>query len=754
MNILFVTYGLPVPPDSGARIRDFNLISRIAAEHDVSVLSLLEFPDELDHAEPLRAICSNVDGVVARRSWLGTAVAAIGGFLEGRPVATTPFIYRDLAQRIREMTGSRQFDVVQIEHSFLAPYRDALAPGYKGATVLSLHNIGAQQYRSMYDMSSGAARLPAAIKRFLMRGWEAAYAQQFDRTIVVSDRDRERLLETAPGCRVAVIENGVDCNKLRPLAMPQPDRQEILFVGTMGYLPNRDGARYFCREILPIIRESLPDCRLTIAGSGGLEHLSDLARPGLIEITGRVADLQPYYARSRVAVVPLRSGGGSRLKILEAMAFGRPVVSTSLGREGLDLVDGREILTADEPGTFARQVVTLIEDQQRWTEQVSAARLRVEQSYDWSLIAGRLDALYGRLCRARPEMQQEAGDAAGSRSAATPRISVVVPVYNMRDDLSKCIDALEKSAVRDYQLIVVDDHSNDGSGESARARCDYFVRQDRNQGQAAARNLGARFAKADLLFFLDADVLVEPGTLGLVLEAFENEPGISALFCSYQHDTLPGNFVSQFKNLQHHYTHQVSSREAATFCGGFGAIRRPVFEQHGGFDESQRAMEDVELGYRLHRAGHRISLCPWIQLTHTKKYSLGGLVKSDVLQRAIPWTRVMLEQRVIRNDLNTKSNNITSVLVVFLMCMAPFLPWFWSRALPLAEVVLLLILVLLNRKFLAFLRRKRGARFALRAIPMIWLQYVYSGFGLVLGVLSFGRERFMALAGSSAGRPK
>jgi len=308
--------------------------------------------------------------------------------------------------------------------------------------------------------------------------------------------------------------------------------------------------------------------------------------------------------------------------------------------------------------------------------------------------------------------------------------------------------------MRDYQLIVVDDYSSDDSGAAAIGRCDHFVRQDRNRGQAAARNRGVRFAKAGILFFLDADVLVEPGTLGQVLEAFEREPGISALFCSYQQDTLPGNFVSQFKNLQHHYTHQVSSREAATFCGGFGAIRTLVFEQLGGFDESQRAMEDVELGYRLHRAGHRIRLCPRIQLTHTKRYSLLGLVKSDVLQRAIPWTRVMLEQRVMRNDLNTKSNNIASVLVVFLMCIAPLLPWLWSSALLLAETMLLLILVLLNRHFLAFLRRMRGMRFTLQAIPMIWLQYFYSGVGLVLGVLSFGRERLKALIQSTSVKPK
>ena len=254
MKILFVTYGLPVPPDSGARIRDFNLISRVAEHHKVSVLSLLEFPDELDQAEPLSGICDLVDGVVAKRGWTKSVSTALKGFLEGRPAATTPYFYPEFARRIRELTDSHRFDLVQIEHSFLAPYRDTLSPGFTGATVLSLHNIGVYQYRSMYDMSRGIARVPAALKWLLMRRWEAMYARQFDQAVVVSECDAQRLQELDSGCRVTVIENGVDCGKLQLLAKPQEEHPEILFVGTMGYLPNRDGLRYFCREIFPLIR--------------------------------------------------------------------------------------------------------------------------------------------------------------------------------------------------------------------------------------------------------------------------------------------------------------------------------------------------------------------------------------------------------------------------------------------------------------------------------------------------------------------
>ena len=196
------------------------------------------------------------------------------------------------------------------------------------------------------------------------------------------------------------------------------------------------------------------------------------------------------------------------------------------------------------------------------------------------------------------------------------KLSIIIPVYNDRDNLAKCLNALEKSLFKDYQLIIVDDGSSDDSGRLAKDRCDLLVRLEENTGQSRARNQGTLLAKADLLFFLDADVMVEPDTLGRILQVFTAKPDISALFCSYQRDTPPKNFVSQYKNLQHHFTHQIARREAVTFCGGFGAIRRDVFLSVGSFDEHMRFMEDIQLGYRLSQEGHRILLCPSIQLTH------------------------------------------------------------------------------------------------------------------------------------------
>ena len=401
MNILFITFGLPVPPDSGARLRDFNLIKRVGKHHRVFVLSLLEFEDELRHAGNLEEHCDQVDGVVANRSTLATAAAVISGLLHQRPVATVPFYYPELAAKIARLTKQQKIDVVQFEHSFLAPYRSALAPSFEGATVLSMHNIGVQQYRSMLDMSSGIRRIPATLKWLMMRGWEAFAANKFQQVITVSGCDRERLLELGVNTKISVIENGVDCTALQPLAPTTPGTEELIFIGTMGYLPNRDAARYLVKEILPLIRSSRPGCQLNLVGSGGSEHLADLAEPGVVNVTGRVEDPLPYYARSKVAVVPLRSGGGSRLKILEAMALGRPVVSTTLGQEGLSLKNGLEILTADDPQTFASQVVQLLEHDNDRQMVAKAARDRVVKDYDWNQLAGRLLHLYDGLAQSR-----------------------------------------------------------------------------------------------------------------------------------------------------------------------------------------------------------------------------------------------------------------------------------------------------------------------------------------------------------------
>jgi glycosyltransferase involved in cell wall biosynthesis len=307
-------------------------------------------------------------------------------------------------------------------------------------------------------------------------------------------------------------------------------------------------------------------------------------------------------------------------------------------------------------------------------------------------------------------------------------LSVVIPVHDGRAFIGQCLAKVFRSSLRDFEVIVVDDHSTDGTAEIVRSfPCRLLTSATRGVG--AARNLGVAHAAGPLIYFLDADILIEPDNLERIVDAFDRHPEVSAIFGSFGKDTVPQNFASVYKNLLHHYTHQNANREAATFCGGFSGIRREVFREVGGFDPAYDFMEDVELGCRLYRRGYRIRLDPELQATHCKYYTLAAMIKSDFFGRAIPWTRIILHTRVFRNDLNTRVHNVLSVPLSFLLLMSLLNPTLrlWL-ALPLA-----LTFLALNWSFLAFTHRERGLWFSLRASLLCWFSYLYSGVGAALG---------------------
>jgi GT2 family glycosyltransferase len=272
---------------------------------------------------------------------------------------------------------------------------------------------------------------------------------------------------------------------------------------------------------------------------------------------------------------------------------------------------------------------------------------------------------------------------------------------------------------------VVDDHSTDETVRIAQSFPCTVLETQVNSGASAARNLGAANALSPLVYFLDADILVEPDTLARTLQAFETRPGLCGMFSSFQKDTVHQNFVSVYKNLLQHYTHQTANPDSSSFCGGFSLIRRDVFLAIGGFDPAWRFMEDVELGYRLNRAGHRIWLNRDLQVTHSKYLTLKGLIRSDLFERAVPWSRIMLDKRVFRNDLNTQVHHVLSVPLSFLILAFPMFPMVW--------LPLVILFLVLNRGFLNFVRRERGWWFASRAAALCWFGYLSSGAGAAIG---------------------
>lgn len=321
-----------------------------------------------------------------------------------------------------------------------------------------------------------------------------------------------------------------------------------------------------------------------------------------------------------------------------------------------------------------------------------------------------------------------------------PMISVIIPVYNGGALFDRCLTALQQTLYQPWECIVVEDGSTDNTVEIAYQHGVRLVSGlQRRLGPAQARNIGAQVAKGDILFFVDADVLVQPGTVGHVAATMQANPDLAACFGSYDDQPLAPNFLSQYRNLLHHYVHQTGNIEASTFWSGCGAIRRPVFMALGGFNENlyeRPSIEDIELGYRLQAAGHRVHLEKLLQVKHMKRWTPRQMLITDVRDRALPWTRLILQGGGAPNDLNLNFTQRLSTAVafgtIFGLLLLPFTGWAW-----LLLLVLGLQLIWLNRSFYHFLLQKRGLRFTLMALPWHWLYFIYSGASFVVGLVMF-----------------
>jgi glycosyltransferase involved in cell wall biosynthesis len=321
----------------------------------------------------------------------------LGHLVRGRPLVTWPYWSRSLETKLRSLVSSGAVQILQIEHSFLAPFRDAVPDGSPCRTILSFHNFGETQARSMLGMHSGALeKLGLLVKALLMRGWEARHAAHFDRCLVVSEIEAQRLRAGAAGTAVSLVPNGVDTAALRPLPEAAAGKR-LIFVGHLRYPPNIDAVRFLARHILPALRARIPDAHLTVVGESAPRVLREFSGRDDIHLVGRAACPVPYYRDAHVAVVPLRAGGGTRLKILEAMALGRPVVSTPLGCEGLAVEDGKHLLVAKDAEDFAAAVALLLTDRALAARLTQQARALVESDYDWTAIAERLLGVYDEL---------------------------------------------------------------------------------------------------------------------------------------------------------------------------------------------------------------------------------------------------------------------------------------------------------------------------------------------------------------------
>jgi GT2 family glycosyltransferase len=327
-----------------------------------------------------------------------------------------------------------------------------------------------------------------------------------------------------------------------------------------------------------------------------------------------------------------------------------------------------------------------------------------------------------------------------------PHISVVIPVYNGGESFRRCLDSLKQSSRQPDEVIVVADGDTDGSWQVAEEYGASVFRYDSAGGPARARNQGVKLSRGDLLFFIDADVTVGRDTISSIEQAFQEDVNLAALIGSYDDQPGADNFLSQYKNLFHHYTHQVSSEQASTFWGACGAIRAEAFRAVGGFDERYRkpCVEDIELGYRLKRAGYTIRLCKHIQVKHLKRWQPVSLLRAEIFYRALPWTELILSQGQPMNDLNLDRTNQLSVVLSFIAlgCLVGgwAYPFLWILAI--ASMIGLLVI---NQRVYRFFWHKRGPLFALRVVPWHWFYFLYGGAAFAYGMVTYRYRQFATL---------
>jgi sugar transferase (PEP-CTERM/EpsH1 system associated) len=404
MKILFLTPQLPYPPEKGTALRNWGLISGLSAQHEIAVLSFLDPGQSGQIAARLRETC-RIETVEPPPR---TVTDRLWGMLTTRQPDMALRLASDAyGERLANWLARESFDVVQIEGIELAPYLDVIDEVWPNSEqagrpliVFDDHNCEyVLQRRTFLTDLYAPPRWPAAAYSFVqwrrLCRYEGRVCRRADRVLAVSEADARALTRLVPGLDVIVIPNGIDTGAYTPEPAESPSQSHsLVFTGTMDFRPNVDAVLWFVKEVSPLIREEVPDVHFFVVGQRPHRRLEPLREDHYVTVTGWVEDVRPYIADAAVYVAPLRMGGGTRLKLLEAMAMSKPVVATTVGAEGYPVADGRELVLANTPDEFAQAVVALLRSPVRREELGQNARAFVERQYDWHVIVPRLERVY------------------------------------------------------------------------------------------------------------------------------------------------------------------------------------------------------------------------------------------------------------------------------------------------------------------------------------------------------------------------
>jgi polysaccharide biosynthesis protein PslH len=395
MRLLWLNANLLLPLDKGGRLRTWHLMRHLAARHEITYLCFARPEDVERHGAEMSAVCSRLE-TVPRRDAPKDSLRFYGRvarhLFDPAPYAVAAYRSGPYQRRLDKLLARGAFDRVVCDFLVPAINMPRVLPC---PALLFTHNVEAEIWRRHVETCTNPIRRALYYQQWQrMRHFEGRTLARFDRVLTVSDVDRLTFHQLYAGefqAPTTVVPTGVDTGYFQPEPCIAPRPSHLVFIGSMDWLPNEDAITTFCRDVLPLIRADVPEVTLSVVGRDPTAAVQRLADGDRIIVTGRVTDVRPALHEAAVSIVPLRIGGGTRLKIFESMAAGTPVVSTAVGAEGLPGEPGRHLLIANQPAEFASAVVSLLRDPAKRAAMATAARDFVVQRFDWSAVAEHLE---------------------------------------------------------------------------------------------------------------------------------------------------------------------------------------------------------------------------------------------------------------------------------------------------------------------------------------------------------------------------
>jgi glycosyltransferase involved in cell wall biosynthesis len=419
VDIVWLKTELLHPVDKGGKIRSYNMLKALKRNCHITYLTLDDGTADMQARELASEYCHELVCIPHRRRekfTTGFYVELMLNLTSGLPYAIKKYESAAMRNEVANMIADRRLDLLVCD--FLAPAVN-LPLNLDCASVLFQHNVEAMIWKRHYEVQTNAAKKAYLFRQWQkMRDFEAKMCPQFDCVVAVSREDKKQMQEEYDVKTIYDVPTGVDTDFFRPSGQTKTRPHNLVFTGSMDWLPNEDAIRYFTEQIMPRIKQSIPGVTLTVVGRDPYPGLVELSkRDASIVVTGRVDDVRPYIEEAAVYIVPLRIGGGTRLKIFEAMAMEKPIVSTSIGAEGLPVSDGEDILLADTPESFAGAVIRLFQQQGLANEIRQRAAAKVREQFGWDTVAesfasicertieSKLGSFVGAALRGRPSLE-------------------------------------------------------------------------------------------------------------------------------------------------------------------------------------------------------------------------------------------------------------------------------------------------------------------------------------------------------------